>query len=53
MIQTKVSKEVLDKLSRHKLREVENTKLRVYELDKEVTIKLGEVKEINKYISFL
>lgn len=40
MIQTKASKEVLDKLSRYRLREGENAELRVRELDEEVTVKI-------------
>lgn len=50
MIQTKASKEVLDTLSRHRLREVENAELRVRELDEEVTVESGEVEEGQLFI---
>jgi hypothetical protein len=53
MVRAEAGKEVLDKLSRHKLREVENAELRVRELDEEVTVKSVEVEEVDKYISFL
>ncbi|KAM5359505.1 hypothetical protein ACJZ2D_014440 [Fusarium nematophilum] len=53
MIQTKANKEALDKLSHHKLREVEIAELKVRKLGKEVTMKSRDVEEADKYISFL